>query len=94
MANEIIKLGMYIGIGGVVTFKNAKTIIDVVKNIGLEKIVLETDAPYMSPTPFRGKRCTSDLIKYTAEKIAEIKGISVYEVLETTKETAIKLFKI
>ena len=48
----------------------------------------------MSPTPFRGKRCTSDLIKYTAEKIAEIKGISVYEVLETTKETAIKLFKI
>ena len=63
-------------------------------NIDLDKIVLETDAPYMSPTPFRGKRCTSDLIKYTAEKIAEIKGISVYEVLETTKETAIKLFKI
>lgn len=94
MANEVIKLGMYIGVGGVVTFKNAKTIIDVVKNISLEKIVLETDAPYMSPTPFRGKRCTSDLIKYTAEKIAEIKVISVDEVLETTKETAIKLFKI
>jgi TatD DNase family protein len=92
MAREIIKLGMYIGIGGVVTFKNAKNIAEVVENISLSHIVLETDAPYMAPVPFRGKRCDSSLINYTSEKIAELKNTEVSEVLKITKENAMNLF--
>lgn len=94
MAQEIIKLGMYIGIGGVVTFKNAKTILDVVREIPLENIVLETDAPYLAPVPFRGKRCDSSYIKYVAEKISEIKSIDVKKVYEQTFKNAMNLFKI
>lgn len=94
MAKEVIKLGMYIGIGGLITFKNAKTAVSVVENIPLSSIVLETDAPYMTPVPFRGTRCNSSHIKYTAEKIAEIKKIDVNEVLKITKENALKLFNL
>lgn len=94
MAQEIIKLGMYIGIGGVVTFKNAKTILDVVREIPLENIVLETDAPYLAPVPFRGKRCDSSYIKYVAEKISEIKSIDVKKVYKQTFKNAMNLFKI
>lgn len=94
MAKEVVKLGMHLGIGGVVTFKNAKTIVDVVREMPLEVMVLETDAPYMAPVPFRGKRCDSSMIKYTAEKIAEIKGISASKVTEVTKSNALKLFGI
>lgn len=94
MAKEIVKLGMYIGVGGAVTFKNAKKILEVVRNIPIENILVETDAPYMTPVPFRGKRCDSSYIKYTAEKIAEIKGISTLEVLTLTSENACKLFGI
>ena len=94
MAKEVIKLGMYIGIGGLITFKNAKTAVNVVENIPLSSIVLETDAPYMTPVPFRGTRCNSSYIKYTAEKIAEIKNINVEEVLKITKENALKLFNL
>ena len=75
MAKEIVKLGMYIGIGGAVTFKNAKKPIEVVEYLPLDRLLLETDAPYMTPVPFRGQRCDSAHIAYTAEKIAEIKGI-------------------
>ena len=94
MAQEVIKMGMYIGIGGVITFKNAKNAVYVVENISLENIVLETDAPYMSPVPFRGKRCDSSYIKYTAEKISEIKNISLKEVFEVTKQNAKNLFGV
>lgn len=94
MAKEVIKLGMYIGIGGLITFKNAKTAVSVVENIPLSSIVLETDAPYMTPVPFRGTRCNSSYIKYTAEKIAEIKKMDVNEVLEITKENALKVFNL
>lgn len=94
MAREVVKLGMYLGVGGVVTFKNAKTIVDVVREMPLDTIVLETDAPYMAPTPFRGKRCDSTMIKYTAEKIAEIKGIEIDKVLEITEKNAKELFGI
>lgn len=69
MAKEIVKLGMKLGIGGVLTFKNAKTIVEVVKQIPLSHLVLETDAPYLAPVPFRGKRCNSSYIKFVAEKI-------------------------
>ncbi len=92
MAREIVKIGMYLGIGGAVTFKNAKVLPNVVKEIPLEKLVLETDAPYMSPVPKRGKRNRSDYIKYIAEKIAEIKGISVDTVYKVTSENAEKIF--
>ncbi|WML36515.1 TatD family hydrolase [Clostridium sp. OS1-26] len=83
-ARECLKLGYYIGITGVVTFKNAKKIIEVVKEIPLDKILVETDCPYMAPVPYRGKRNKSDYIKYIIEKIAEIKGIEADEVSKST----------
>ncbi len=94
MAKEIVKLGMYIGIGGVVTFKNARKTVEVVKNIPLKHIVLETDCPYLSPVPFRGKRNHSGMIQYTAECISEIIDVPVNEVLEITKFNAEKVYNI
>ena len=94
MAKELVKLGMYLGIGGVSTFKNAKNIIETIKEIPLENLVLETDAPYLAPEPVRGTRCDSSLIKYVAEKISTIKNIDVQEVYEKTFNNAIKIFNI
>lgn len=94
MAKEVIKLGMYLGIGGVVTFKNARSIVEVVQNIPLENLLLETDAPYLAPVPFRGKRCDSSYIKLVAEKVAEIRNLSVNEVYNQTLENAKNLFNI
>lgn len=94
MAREIVSLGMYLGIGGVITFKNAKKLVDVVREIPLEHLVLETDAPYMSPEPVRGTVNRSDYIHYIAEKVAEIKGISADEVLSVTYNNALKCFGI
>lgn len=94
MAREITKLGMYLGVGGVLTFKNAKALPSVVSDTPMDKILLETDAPYLAPEPFRGKTNHSALIKYTAEKMAEIKGISTDEVLALTFKNAKILFNI
>lgn len=94
MAKEIVKLGMYIGIGGAVTFKNAKKPVEVVEYLPLDRLLLETDAPYMTPVPFRGTRCDSAHIAFTAEKIAEIKGIDVQELIDICNENAKKLFNI
>ncbi|MBO5852222.1 MAG: TatD family hydrolase [Clostridia bacterium] len=94
MAREIVKLGMYIGVGGVLTFKNGRVLKEVVREIPLESILLETDAPYLSPEPFRGGLNHSALIIYVARTLAEIKGVSVDEVLRLTKENAEKLFGI
>lgn len=94
MALEYIKLGFYIGVGGVVTFKNAQKLINVVKNIPLEYILTETDSPYLTPVPFRGNRNNSQNLKYIVEKISEIKQISVEEVEKITLETAKKFFCI
>lgn len=94
MAVEYVKLGFYIGVGGVVTFKNGKKLKQVVEAIPLERIVLETDAPYLAPTPFRGKRNDSSLIQCMAEEIAGIKGISVEEVLEVTEANARKVYRL
>lgn len=94
MAKEIVKLGMYIGIGGTVTFKNAKKPVEVVEYLPLDRLILETDAPYMTPVPFRGQRCDSAHIAYTAEKIAEIKGIDVQELIDICNANARRLFKI
>lgn len=94
MAKEIVKLGMYIGIGGVVTFKNARKTVEVVEQIGLENIVLETDGPYLAPTPFRGKRNHSAFISLIAQRIAEIKHTSIKEVLDVTHNNAINLYNL
>lgn len=93
-AKEILKLGMYIGLGGAVTFKNAVKPVEVAKIVPEDRLVLETDAPYMSPVPFRGKRCTSLLIPYTAQKIAEVRNTDVQALLDATDKNARELFNI
>ena len=94
LARETVKLGLYIGLGGVVTFKNARHSLEVAQDIPLDRLLTETDAPYMSPVPFRGKRCDSSLIPYAAEKIAEVRGITAGEVLAAGVENAKRLFGI
>lgn len=94
LARETVNLGMYIGLGGVVTFKNARHSVEVAADIPLERLLTETDAPYMAPVPFRGKRCDSSMIAYAAAKIAEVRGITAQEVLQTACENAFRLFNI
>jgi len=91
---EVLKLGMYIGLGGAVTFKNARVPLDVAKELPLERLLLETDCPYMSPVPMRGKRNQSTYISFVAEKIAEVKNLTKEEVLATANNNAFKLFNI
>ncbi len=93
-AREYIKMGFYIGVGGVVTFKNSRRLQEVVEDIPLEKIVLETDSPYMAPVPFRGTRNSALNIPYIAEKIAEIKGVPVQKVYDQTYANALKMYKM
>lgn len=93
-AKEIIKLGMYIGFTGVITFKNAKKALKALEVVPLDRLLLETDCPYMSPIPFRGKRCDSSMIAYTAEKAAEIKHIDTQELIDITCENAKKFYLI
>lgn len=90
-AKEIIKAGFYLGIGGVVTYKNAG-LAEVLESIDLEHLVLETDAPYLTPVPFRGKRNESAHLQLVAQKIAEIKNIEVAEVARITTANAEKIF--
>lgn len=94
MAREYLNMGYYIGVGGVVTFKNGKKLKEVVEYAPLEQIVLETDSPYLAPTPFRGKRNCSLYLTYVAEEIAKIKQIPVEEVYETTYNNAVRLYKL
>ena len=93
-AKEILKLGMYIGLGGVVTFKNARHALDVAREIPLDRLLLETDAPYMAPVPYRGKPNDSSLIALVAEKIGELRGIPPQEVLDASADNARRLFGI
>lgn len=93
-ARECLRLGYYIGFTGVVTFKNSKKIVEVAKEVPLDRMLVETDAPYMAPTPNRGKRNRSDYIKFIIEKIAEVKELSVEEVSNATIENAKNLLKI
>ena len=92
MAKQIIDCGFYLGIGGVLTYKNAG-IQEVVQRVHINHLVLETDAPYLTPVPFRGKRNESSYIKIIAEKMAELKGISLDEVEKITNENAESLFR-
>lgn len=93
-AKEILKLGMYIGLGGAVTFKNAKKPVDVAEMLPLDRLLLETDCPYMAPVPMRGKRNCSAYIEYVAEKIGEIKGIDPQTVTDNATENTKRLFGI
>ena len=91
-AQEYVKMGYYIGVGGVATFKNAKKLKEVIETIPLEKILLETDCPYMAPEPYRGKRNSSLYLPYVVEKIAGLKGVTAKEVEEVTYRNAEQLF--
>ena len=92
LAGEFVKMGYFIGVGGVVTFKNARKLVETVEVIPMEHILLETDCPYMAPEPHRGTRNDSSNIPFVIEKIAQIKGISPAEVERITEENAYRLF--
>jgi TatD DNase family protein len=92
-AMKVIEMGFYLGIGGVVTYKNSG-MAEVVRQIDLKHILLETDAPYLTPAPYRGKRNESSFIPIIAEFIASLKGITIAEVAETTTASAKQLFNI
>lgn len=94
LMREAIRLGCYISLGGVVTFKNARHSIEVAREIPLDRLLLETDAPYMAPVPFRGKRNDSSKIIYAAQVIAGLRGISPQEVLDITMQNAAKFYNI
>ncbi len=84
----------YFGVGGVITFKNARKLVEAVTKIPLERLVIETDSPYLTPTPFRGKRNNPIYVEYVARKIAEIKGVSYEEVVKITTENAKEIYGI
>lgn len=91
-AREILEIGMMISFTGVLTFKNAKKAVEACSVIPLERLMLETDCPYMAPVPYRGERCDSSMVYNIAEKVAEIKGISVNEVIKTCNKNAEEFF--
>lgn len=94
MAREYLNMGFYIGVGGVVTFKNGKKLKEVVEYTPLDRIVLETDCPYLAPEPFRGHRNHSEYLHMVAEKIAEIKNVTKEEVIRVTRENALRVYGI
>lgn len=94
MARQFLDMGFYIGIGGVVTFKNAKTLKEVAAYAPLDRIVLETDCPYLSPEPNRGKRNSSLNLNYVAEALSQIKGIDKEELIAVTEENARRLYRM
>ena len=92
MAREFIKLGYKIGVGGTLTFKNSKKIQEIVTQLDLEDVLLETDSPYLSPEPFRGKKNKPSNVYYVALKLSELKNINVEEIIKKTSENAFNLF--
>ena len=93
-AKEILKLDMYIGLGGAATFKNARKAVEVAAMCPADRLLLETDAPYMAPVPFRGKRNDSSLIAYVAERLAEVRGEDAQTLVDYCRENAKRLFQI
>ncbi|BED92858.1 MAG: YchF/TatD family DNA exonuclease [Candidatus Paraimprobicoccus trichonymphae] len=92
-AKKIVNLGLYLGIGGMITYeKTNKNLVEIVKNISVEKILLETDCPYLTPYPEKAKRCDSSYIKLTAKKISDILNLNIEETYNITKQNAIGLF--
>ena len=94
MAREFVKMGFYIGIGGVLTFKNARKLVEVAREIPLERLILETDCPYLAPVPYRGKRNSSLYLPHVVGKLAEIKGISEEEVIQVTEQNAVTMYRL
>jgi TatD DNase family protein len=94
LARELLKLGLYIGFTGVITFANARKTVDAARAVPLERLLIETDCPYMAPVPFRGKRCDSTMVGKTCEALAAIKGVSTEELAAKTEENARKLYNI
>jgi len=94
MAREIIKMGLYISIAGPVTFQNSRRLWEVVEKIPLEWLLIETDAPYLTPEPYRGQRNESGYVRYVAEKVAELKGVAFEKVAAITSENARRLFHL
>ena len=94
MARELLRLGYYLSFTGVITFKNARRAIEVIREVPIDRLMIETDAPYMTPEPFRGRRNSSLYVYRMAETIAEIKGMSVEEVERITTENGKRLFAI
>ena len=94
MAKELVKRGWYIGFTGVLTFKNAKKAVEVASQIPIDRLVLETDCPYMAPEPFRGKRNHPGYLYRMAEKLADIRGLSVEEIHRITTENGKRLYRI
>ncbi|MCD8249009.1 MAG: TatD family hydrolase [Lachnospiraceae bacterium] len=93
-AREYLKMGLYFGIGGVLTFKNARKLQEVLEELPMERILLETDCPYLAPVPFRGKRNDSGKLNYMVRRISELKGIPEEEVIRVTEENARRFYKI
>ena len=93
-ALELVRRGWYIGFTGVLTFKNARRAVEAAQSVPLDRILIETDCPYMAPEPFRGRRCDPRLVRFTAQKLAEIRGILPDEAAEITLENACRLFAI
>lgn len=93
-ARELVKLGIYLGFTGVVTFSNARKAREVAAEIPLEFMLIETDAPYLAPTPNRGKRNRSDYLVYVAQALAEIRGMTAEEIIKITHDNACRLFEI
>lgn len=93
MMHEAVSHGFYIGLGGVVTFKNAKTAKEVAKAVPLDRLLLETDCPYMTPVPFRGKRNEPSYVRYVAEEIAKLRDMTFEDICRVTYENACRLFK-
>ena len=94
LAKEFVKMGFYIGIGGVLTFKNARKLVEVAGEIPLEHLLLETDCPYLAPVPYRGKRNSSLYLPYVVTKLAEIKGIPEEEVIRVTEQNAERMYRL
>ena len=92
MARELIKMGWYIGVDGPLTFKNAAKLPEIVKAMPMERLLVETDAPYMAPVPMRGKRNEPAYVRFVAEKVAELRGMTLDEVAEKTTENAVQLY--
>ena len=94
MARQVVKLGMYVGFTGVITFKNSRRAAEAARQVPLDRLLVETDCPYMAPEPYRGKRCDSSMLDKTIEALAAIKGLSPQELADITNENARRLFHI
>ena len=93
-AKEVLKRGFYIGFTGVITFKNARKAVEVAEYAPLNRLLLETDCPYMAPEPFRGKRSDSTMLPKMAEKIADLRGLPLEQIAKITRENAMRVFGI